>query len=222
MKVTFERRSGGYSSIQAVVTCAVYELEKALRILDVEQAWTWHDMERGEYGETLCEAGWDNINSDRVWSEEYDCYRDMYKTGRRHWRMRRRGMGYEFREFSEKDAEVSQSDMEISELYSLFPEQLHEKLPSTQDECDIIISKRLWRDVVRPVSNGKGSPYRLTRKDIPYLEGRLREAELGACGDRERTDIGRLHISAQESIRPESIKMLIDKINRLGGVYVMD
>ena len=116
--------------------------------------------------------------------------------------------------------EVS-DDSKWEELYSVFSSKVHKRIPKAWEESDLVVNKELWRTVVSQIAAG-GSPYRLTKKDIPYLEGRLREAELGACGDRERTDIGRLHISAQESIRPESIKMLIDKINRLGGVYVMD
>ena len=88
--------------------------------------------------------------------------------------------------------------------------------------CNLITNKLLWREVVRPISDGKGSPFTLTINHLSYLNNQLTLANVGCVGKRESASVGRLHISSQASVNPQLIQKLINEISEHGSVMVMD
>lgn len=88
--------------------------------------------------------------------------------------------------------------------------------------CNLISNKLLWREVVCPISEGKGSPITLTINHLSYLNNQLTLANVGCVGKRNAASVGRLHISLQDSINPEHIQQLINEISEHGSVMVMD
>lgn len=87
---------------------------------------------------------------------------------------------------------------------------------------NLIINKQLWRNVVRPISDGNGSPFILDSTHLEYLKSQRSLAEMGCVGKREEAHVGSLHVSSQDSIEPKLIQRLINEILDHGSVMVMD